>query len=297
MAKTAPSRVRPLAVFLLFTCTWISVTPLASSFGIVYYSGPGQNAMVPQGGSENIFINLYNTSDNVYILIPADEISVTTSAGEDTPSDWWEFEVTPPLENRQVWTGYEWENFQANFFLESRDFLPEEPQQPYPDNFDSWVKFSDNQYALARLVTITVRASENAQPGEYRLHVSISGRTTITSPGGMEVVTGYEANPGFYVTGPPPSPPSLPPLPTWATVLAIAIFGCLTAGLAYAIKKGKIGAVKKIDYEKIVRGTVKEVKSTVARLEAPDYERLLEAEKENKDRKALKEWLKEKMRE
>jgi len=219
---------------------WLSAAALASSFGIVYYGEPGQNAKIPQGTSENIFVNVYNRSDNVYVLISEAEIYITTSTGENTPSDWWEFRVAPPVENYQIWIGYEWKYFQANFFLPGTDFLVEQPQQPYPDNYDGWVKFSENQYALARRVTITVTASENVPPGEYRLHVPISGRKSTAAPGGIDVVTAYEAKPKFYVTGPPPSPSPPPPLPVWATILVIVLFIGLAAVLAYAVRKKKI---------------------------------------------------------
>lgn len=291
--------IKLLSLLILFASILGFTIPPASSFGIVYYGEAGQNPVIPQEGSENIPINVYNTSDNVYILIPGDEISVTTSDGENTPSDWWEFEVTPPAENHQIWAGYEWRYFQANFFLKSTDYLSEEPQPPYPDNYDSWVKFGDNKYALARRITITVTASENVSVGEYQLHVPISGRENPTGASGLEVVTGYEAKPEFYVTGPPPTqqPSPSPPLPLWATILAIGIVACLTGGLAYAIKKGKIGVGEEVDYEEVVQGSIKEVKSAVEKLENPDYEQLLEAEEGNKDRKTLEKWLKKKMRE
>lgn len=42
-----------------------------------------------------------------------------------------------------------------------------------------------------------------------------------------------------------------------------------------------------VDYEKILSGTVNEVKERVANMENPDYERLMELEKDGKDRKTL----------
>lgn len=46
-----------------------------------------------------------------------------------------------------------------------------------------------------------------------------------------------------------------------------------------------------VDYEEIVSGTVGEAKEQLQELESPDYKKALEAEKDNKDRKTLKEWL------
>ena len=45
------------------------------------------------------------------------------------------------------------------------------------------------------------------------------------------------------------------------------------------------------DYDKIVDGTIGEVKENVGELDDPDFEALIEAEKSGKDRKTLKEWL------
>lgn len=45
------------------------------------------------------------------------------------------------------------------------------------------------------------------------------------------------------------------------------------------------------DYEDILEGTVDEAKNTIRELEEPDYEELLEAEIEGKNRKTLREWL------
>ncbi|MDY6778717.1 MAG: C2HC-type zinc finger protein [Candidatus Nanohaloarchaea archaeon] len=46
-----------------------------------------------------------------------------------------------------------------------------------------------------------------------------------------------------------------------------------------------------IDYEELSEKTISEIKDTVDEHGDIDYERLLEAEKDNKDRKTLKEWL------
>lgn len=45
------------------------------------------------------------------------------------------------------------------------------------------------------------------------------------------------------------------------------------------------------EYEEIVSGTITDAKDELGEMEEPDYEAALEAEKDNKDRKTLKEWL------
>ena len=46
------------------------------------------------------------------------------------------------------------------------------------------------------------------------------------------------------------------------------------------------------DYSEVVDGTIGDVKDAVTEIEDPDYDALLEAEESGKDRKTLKEWLK-----
>ncbi|MFB6143793.1 MAG: hypothetical protein ABEJ98_00640 [Candidatus Nanohaloarchaea archaeon] len=45
------------------------------------------------------------------------------------------------------------------------------------------------------------------------------------------------------------------------------------------------------EYEEIVSGTITDAKDALKDMEEPDYEAALEAEKANKDRKTLREWL------
>lgn len=45
------------------------------------------------------------------------------------------------------------------------------------------------------------------------------------------------------------------------------------------------------EYEEIVSGTITEAKDALGDMEEPDYEAALQAEKDNKDRKTLKDWL------
>ncbi|MFB6204055.1 MAG: hypothetical protein ABEJ75_00245 [Candidatus Nanohaloarchaea archaeon] len=49
------------------------------------------------------------------------------------------------------------------------------------------------------------------------------------------------------------------------------------------------------EYEDIVSGTITEAKDALKEMEEPDYRAALEAEKEGKDRKTLKEWLENKL--
>lgn len=45
------------------------------------------------------------------------------------------------------------------------------------------------------------------------------------------------------------------------------------------------------DYQEIVAGTITEAKNALKEMENPDFRQAIEAEKQNKDRKTLKEWL------
>lgn len=49
----------------------------------------------------------------------------------------------------------------------------------------------------------------------------------------------------------------------------------------------------KEDYSQVVSGTVSEAKEKIEELESPDYNKLLEAEEEGKNRKTLKEFIQE----
>lgn len=49
------------------------------------------------------------------------------------------------------------------------------------------------------------------------------------------------------------------------------------------------------EYEELVSGTITDAKDTLGDMEEPDYEAALKAEKENKDRKTLKDWLENQM--
>lgn len=48
------------------------------------------------------------------------------------------------------------------------------------------------------------------------------------------------------------------------------------------------------DYEEILSGTISEGKEKIKDMDGPDYEELLEVEKENKDRKGMKQFLEKK---
>jgi len=45
-----------------------------------------------------------------------------------------------------------------------------------------------------------------------------------------------------------------------------------------------------IDYSSVVDGSIGDVKDEVSQIESPDFEALIEAEEEARDRKTLKEW-------
>jgi small subunit ribosomal protein S24e len=49
------------------------------------------------------------------------------------------------------------------------------------------------------------------------------------------------------------------------------------------------------EYEDIVSGTITDAKDALGDMEEPDFEAALQAEKENKDRKTLKDWLESQM--
>lgn len=49
------------------------------------------------------------------------------------------------------------------------------------------------------------------------------------------------------------------------------------------------------EYEDIVSGTITDAKDALNDMEEPDYQAALQAEKDNKDRKTLKEWLESQM--
>lgn len=46
-----------------------------------------------------------------------------------------------------------------------------------------------------------------------------------------------------------------------------------------------------VDYSEVVSGTISDAKEEIGELDNPDYDSLLEAEKEGKDRKTLKDWI------
>ena len=49
------------------------------------------------------------------------------------------------------------------------------------------------------------------------------------------------------------------------------------------------------EYEEVVSGTITDAKSALNEMDEPEFEKALQAEKDNKDRKTLKEWLKGQM--
>jgi hypothetical protein len=222
----------------LLLCVLASVPPCAG-YGIVYNGEAGNNPRLPQGETENYQINVFNVGKGkgYFVTVSENDITVTTAEGQQTPSEWWTFSVSPEPQIFEVDLGWKTENLSANFYIPDTDFLSSQPDN-FPDGFDSWVKFGENRYALARMVIITVTASENVPRGEYQLHVPFVGRENSQLTGtGLEVAIAYEAKPKFYVIGPPPAPAIVPP-PVWAAILAIGAFFCITAIAAYRIRKG-----------------------------------------------------------
>ncbi len=55
-------------------------------------------------------------------------------------------------------------------------------------------------------------------------------------------------------------------------------------------KQDNVEAPADKDYSEIVDGNIGDIKEEVNELENPDFEALIEAEEEGKDRKTLKEW-------
>ncbi len=51
----------------------------------------------------------------------------------------------------------------------------------------------------------------------------------------------------------------------------------------------------KVDYEELATHTIKEIKARVKDMDDVNYEKLLKAEEDNKDRKTMKSWLKDRM--
>jgi ribosomal protein S24E len=49
------------------------------------------------------------------------------------------------------------------------------------------------------------------------------------------------------------------------------------------------------DYEEVLGGTISEAKDRINDMDSPDYEKLLEVEKANKDRKGMKKFLEDKL--
>ncbi|MBD3155055.1 MAG: 30S ribosomal protein S3 [Candidatus Aenigmarchaeota archaeon] len=61
-------------------------------------------------------------------------------------------------------------------------------------------------------------------------------------------------------------------------------------------KKTKEKKVEKgTDYEKILSNSISDAKKKIKKLKEPDYKKLMEVEKKNKDRKGMKDYLKEKL--
>lgn len=58
-----------------------------------------------------------------------------------------------------------------------------------------------------------------------------------------------------------------------------------------AVEEDETSSAATEEYEEIVSGTITEAKEQLEEMDDPDYGEALEAEKQNKDRKTLVEWL------
>jgi|GEM_PF-2565651 len=235
MKKFSLAKIFILIGFLL--CVLTSV-PSCAGYGIAYDGEAWNNPRLPQGETENYQINVFNVEkgEGYFVTISENDITVTTPDGQQTPSEWWTFSVSPGPQIFEVDLGWKTENLSANFYIPDTNFLSSQPDN-FPDGFDTWVKFGENRYALARKVIITVTASENVPRGEYQLHVPFIGKENSQLTGtGLEVAIAYEAKLRFYVIGPPPPPVTIPP-PVWVSILAIGAFLCITAIAGYRIRR------------------------------------------------------------
>lgn len=59
-----------------------------------------------------------------------------------------------------------------------------------------------------------------------------------------------------------------------------------------SIHKSQAHKEEKEDYGEVLSGTISEAKEKIEEMEGPDFEKLLQLEKENKDRKGMKKFLK-----
>ncbi|MEM2878034.1 MAG: hypothetical protein QXG10_00550 [Candidatus Hadarchaeales archaeon] len=241
---------RPYFQFLVLLSLCLQLVfpvPLVSGYGISYNGEASQNPRVPQGGSENIVMYVFNVGKDkgFFVSIDENDITITTPDGEPTPSEWWNVEVRPEPQIFEVDFGWKTENVSANFYIPDTDYFTYSSQE-LPEGFDIYLKLGDNRYALAIMVTLILTASENVPRGEYQLHVPFTGRENSQVIGtGLEVAIAYEAKPRFYVIGPPVPTVTLPP-PIWVAIVAVGAFVCLTAVMAYKMRKAaKTAAVSR----------------------------------------------------
>lgn len=169
-----------------------------------------------------------------------------------------EVKIFPPPENFPIKWG---KVYEANFYLPNmNDTFTESRTTPeVPEEYRDWVDVmtysggipeGENlphagmyRWIPAKEVHIQIKASDNAELGEYELRVGFVGQNVEWSPGGGTGITaamGNETHPTIQVVGPPPPPPPTPPLPVWATITLIAVVAGLVVVLGWAIKKGKV---------------------------------------------------------
>lgn len=62
-----------------------------------------------------------------------------------------------------------------------------------------------------------------------------------------------------------------------------------------SIHQSQVHTEEEKDYEEVLSGTISEAKEEIEEMEEPDFEKLLDVEKENKDRKGMKGYLEKKL--
>jgi len=186
---------------------------------------------ISAGGEENVEIHVSsstdeNHGDNVLVTVHVD--GVTFSDGTPAPPEWWEFKIYPPLENFKVG----WKQEEANLVI---PYFPSvtENQIPevYPENIDVYTKVGADLYFPARLVLISVKVSENAAPGDYDIHFTVSLKSITDVEDGLAVVSGTSMRAPLMVLGPTPPPPvpnGAPNEAIWISI-GIAILALLAA--------------------------------------------------------------------
>ncbi|MEM2481401.1 MAG: hypothetical protein QXG14_05195 [Candidatus Hadarchaeales archaeon] len=190
---------------------------------------------IPQGGEENIIINLANHGarvENQFATI----VGVEVETEDGRPAEGFELEYPPP-ENFQVG----WEIVQANWYLPVCEPVISPEQPPLPpelENFyDYYSLYKENFWVPAREVRIRVRVGENVPRGLYKVKVAIRATAARPQEGTVGGSTTTEASPWIQVLGPPP--PS-PPIPMKFAILLVLVVLFLIPVLHSVLKKRRV---------------------------------------------------------